>query len=134
MQQSNLEVGKKCTHCGYNKASTEELPFCTLEIKFKMSRLYLKRMKRIIFPCQRAIKTLQHRKMRIWSKTQAVSFCVDKNKHQDCFMDWKIFFRNYLAWLCCCWTEETNSDVKTTEISKFSSKFSPRQCNKQLFV
>ena len=46
------------------------------------------------------------------------------------FMDGENIFRNYLACLCCCCTEETNSDVKMTEISKFSSKFTPRRCNK----
>ena len=43
------------------------------------------------------------------------------------FMDGENIFRNYLACLCCCCTEETNSDVKMTEISKFSSKFTPWQ-------
>ena len=72
-------------------------------------------------------------------KQRAFTLTILRGKNGDSsdrhhFMDGKNIFRNSLACLCCCWTEETNSDVKITEISKFSSKFTPRRCSKLLLV
>ena len=41
--------------------------------------------------------------------------------------------KNVLQFFACPCRCLTNSDVKMTEISKLSSKFTPRGCNKKLY-
>ena len=135
---------EKWTHYGCNKTGAEDLPFWTWESHSKISRLYLRMMK--VNRCSPYTGQLQRfakgRKKQIWCTTQAAGFRVDNftrdewrcNTDRDSFMDGKHISRNFLSCICCCWDKETNSDVKITEISTFSSKFTPRRYNKYIFV